>query len=213
LREDGAVAALPILCDTTDQAQVDALAEAVETQLGRIDVLVNCAADPSPIASEVERVDGAAVLRDLDTKVVGCLRCIRAVAPAMKRQGLGHIVNIGGLTGRSSNTLSGLRNVAISHLTKTLSDQLGPFGVTVNAVHPGIVRTPHLDELFATEAERQGSDPRAVEAEFVSQIPLRRVLQPADIAEAVAFLASSAAGGITGESLTVDGGYSRGVYL
>ena len=213
VRSQGAATSLPVVCDTTDQAQVDALAQAVLDTCGRIDVLVNCAANPSGVVGGIEQVDPEAVLRDLDTKVVGYLRCIKAVAPVMKRQGFGRVVNIGGLTGRASNTLSGLRNVAVSHLTKTLSDELGPFGVTVNAVHPGIVRTPHLQDLFAAEAQRDGRTAGEVEAEFVAQIPLRRVLDPGDVADAVAFLISPAAAAITGESMTVDGGYSRGVYL
>lgn len=213
VEREGSGGCRAVVADTTDQIQVDALAEAVLMRHGRIDVLVNCAANPSGVAGALEQVDAAALLADLDTKVVGYLRCAKAVAPAMKQQGSGRIVNIGGLTGRSSNTLSGLRNAAISHLTKTLSDQLGPFGVTVNAVHPGIVRTPHLDELFATEADRDGRTSAEVEGEFVAQIPMRRVLDPSDIAEAVTFFVSPAAAAITGESLAVDGGYSRGIYL
>jgi len=130
----------------------------------------------------------------------------------MKQRGRGRIVNIGGLTGRGSE-LSGLRNAAVSHLTKSLSDELGPFGITVNAIHPGIVRTPHLDELFASEARERGSSAERIEAEFVAQIPVRRVLEPAEIGRTVAFLLSDDAEGITGESIAVDGGYSRGVYL
>jgi NAD(P)-dependent dehydrogenase (short-subunit alcohol dehydrogenase family) len=106
-----------------------------------------------------------------------------------------------------------MRNVAISHLTKTLADELGPHGITVNAIHPGIVRTPHLDELFEIEAEKRSVVMEEVEASFVGRIPIRRILAPAEIGMAVAFLASDAAAGITGESIAVDGGYSRGVYL
>ncbi|QUD90298.1 SDR family NAD(P)-dependent oxidoreductase [Phenylobacterium montanum] len=209
----GEATCLALPADVTDQGQVDGLVGETLARFARIDVLVNCAANPSGVTGPVEQIDAEAVLQDLNTKVVGYLRCAKAVAPAMKRQGAGRIVNIGGLTGRSSETLSGLRNVAVSHLTKTLSDQLGPFGITVNAVHPGIVRTPHLDELFQEQADAAGRSPGEIEAEFVARIPLRRVLDPADIASAVAFLISPAAAAITGESLTVDGGFSRGVYL
>ena len=213
LEVEGGAGALGVECDTTDQGQVDALAQTVLSRFGRIDVLVNCAANPSGAGGPIEDLDANAVLQDLNTKVVGYLRCAKAIAPAMKRQRSGRIVNIGGLTGRSSDTLGGLRNVAVSHLTKTLSDQLGPYGITVNAVHPGIVRTPHLDELFEAEAAREKRSPDDVEADFVSQIPLRRVLMPSEIADVVAFLIAPAASSITGESLAVDGGYSRGVYL
>jgi len=209
----GAAACLPLCADVTDQAQVDALVGETLTRFGRVDVLINCAANPSGVAGPVEQIDAEALLQDLNTKVVGYLRCAKAVAATMKQQRSGRIVNIGGLTGRSSETLSGLRNVAVSHLTKTLSDQLGPFGITVNAVHPGIVRTPHLDELFQDQADTAGRTPGEIEADFVARIPLRRVLEPTDIAEAVAFLIGPAASAITGESLTVDGGFSRGVYL
>jgi NAD(P)-dependent dehydrogenase (short-subunit alcohol dehydrogenase family) len=188
------------------------VAEVVE-RFGRIDGLVNGAANPTPIAGRIEDIDLTPLLGDLDTKVVGYLRCAKAVAPVMKRQKSGSIVNIGGLTGRSSATLSGLRNAAVSHFTKTLADELGPYGVRVNAVHPGIVETPHLRELFQSEAEARHCTPAEVEADFVSQIPLRRVIQPQEIGRVIALLLSTSPVPITGESIAVDAGYSRGIYL
>jgi NAD(P)-dependent dehydrogenase (short-subunit alcohol dehydrogenase family) len=202
-----------ISADTTDQTQVDSLMSNVLGRCGRIDILINCAANPSGTAAAIEDVNTDVLLDDLNTKVVGYVRCVKAVAPSMKRQKYGRIVNIGGLTGRSSEMLSGLRNAAVSHLTKKLSDELGPFGITVNAVHPGIVRTPHLDELFDDEAAKQGLQSNEVEADFVARIPIRRVLDPAEIGSLVAFLTSDDAAGITGESIAIDGGISRGVYL
>lgn len=212
--EDGAGhKVVAVSADTREQEQVDALMESVLDRFGRIDALVNCAANPSGIAGAIEAVQSERLLDDLNTKVVGYVRCARAAVPAMKAQRYGRIVNIGGLTGRGSESLSGLRNVAISHLTKTLADELGPFGITVNAIHPGIVRTPHLDELFEAEADKRRIGVDEVEAGFVERIPIRRVLTPAEIGVVVAFLVSSAGAGITGESITVDGGYSRGIYL
>jgi NAD(P)-dependent dehydrogenase (short-subunit alcohol dehydrogenase family) len=176
-------------------------------------VLVNAAASSAPIGGAIEGVDVAALIGDLDVKVGGYLRMIQAVAPAMKAAGAGRIINIGGLTGRSSDTLSGLRNAAVAHLTKVLSDQLAPFGITVNAVHPGLVRTPHLAELFQKTAAHGGSTPGDVEVHFVAAVPVGRLLEPIEIGRAVAFLAGPDAAAITGESLSVDGGYSRGIYL
>ena len=109
--------------------------------------------------------------------------------------------------------LSGLRNVAIVHLTKTLSDQLGPHGITVNVIHPGVVDTPHIHELYAREAKLQGLSPAEVEANYCKVTPIRRTLQPAEIADAVLFLASERAAAITGESLGVDGGITRGIFM
>ncbi|MDO7835530.1 SDR family oxidoreductase [Sphingobium sp. HBC34] len=200
-------------CDVRQSSSVKAMTLAVLDRLGRIDLLVNAAASSNPIGGAIETVDVGLVIGDLDTKVGGYLRCIQAVAPVMKRQGAGRIINIGGLTGRSSDTLSGLRNAAVTHLTKVLSDQLGPFGITVNAVHPGITRTPHLDELFADMAAEKGVASADIEHDFISEIPTRRLCLPEEIGHAIAFLAGPQGGSINGQSITVDGGYSRGVYL
>jgi NAD(P)-dependent dehydrogenase (short-subunit alcohol dehydrogenase family) len=131
----------------------------------------------------------------------------------MRARGFGRIVNIGGLTGRSSHAISGLRNVAVVHLTKSLSDQLGPDGITVNTIHPGVVETEHIHELYEREARKQGTTAAAVEQGFVDRTPIRRVLTTAEIADLVAFLCSPRAGGITGESVGIDGGLTRGIFL
>ncbi|WP_044562931.1 SDR family oxidoreductase [Azospirillum sp. B4] len=205
---------LPIPSDTTDQARVDSMVTAAIDAFGRIDILVNCAANPSsPAHGEIRHLDDGALLGDLDTKVVGYARCAKAVAPHMVRRRWGRIINIGGLTGRSSNLLSGMRNVAVCHLTKTLSDQLGPEGVTVNALHPGVTQTEHIVELFETEAAKRGVTPAEIEAEFSAATPIRRVILAEEVGYAVAFLASPLAAAITGESLAVDGGITRGIYL
>jgi NAD(P)-dependent dehydrogenase (short-subunit alcohol dehydrogenase family) len=131
----------------------------------------------------------------------------------MRRLRYGRIINIGGLTGRGSKQLSGMRNVAIVHMTKTLSDQLGPDGITVNTIHPGVVETPHIHELYEKEAKKQGLTAAEVEANYVKVTPIRRVLQPEEMGWIIAFLASPRSGSITGESLGCDGGLTRGIFL
>jgi NAD(P)-dependent dehydrogenase (short-subunit alcohol dehydrogenase family) len=212
-KQTGAVV-IGIPADTTEQTQVDALVDAVQAKYSRVDILINCAASPSGLVrNQIEELDAAALLRDLNTKVVGYARCCKAVAPMMKQRRWGRIVNIGGLTGRSSNTLSGMRNAALCHMTKTLSDQLGPDGITVNTVHPGVIRTPHLQELFESEANKHGTSAAQIEAQFISETPVRRILSAGEIAAAVTFLASGQAASITGESIAIDGGITRGIYL
>ena len=206
------VSAIP--SDTTDQSRVDHLVEQVEADFGRIDILINCAANPTGLVrNEIRQFEDTALMRDLDTKVVGYARCAKAVVPAMARRKWGRIVNIGGLTGRGSNILSGMRNAAVCHLTKTLSDQLGPEGITVNALHPGVTQTEHILELFESEATKRGVTPAAIEAEFSASTPIRRIVLAEEVGHAVAFLASPLAGAITGESLAVDGGITRGIFL
>jgi NAD(P)-dependent dehydrogenase (short-subunit alcohol dehydrogenase family) len=214
IRATGGGEVFPIAADVTDTEAVRRMVERVAERFGRIDILLNGAAHPGGLVrSDIESADPEGMLRDIDIKVVGYMRCAKAVVPHMKRNGFGRIINIGGLTGRGSKQLSGLRNVAICHMTKTLSDQLGPHGITVNVIHPGVVETPHIRELYAKEATLQSTTPERIEAGYVQATPIRRVLQTADVAWPVLFLASPLTGAITGESIGVDGGITRGIFL
>jgi NAD(P)-dependent dehydrogenase (short-subunit alcohol dehydrogenase family) len=204
---------IPVAADTTDTASVEALADAA-ADVGRVSILVNGAAAPAGLVrNDIAAADPEALLTDLNTKVVGYFRCIKAVAPFMREHRYGRIVNIGGLTGRSSHALSGMRNLAIVHMTKVLSDQLGPDGITINTLHPGVVETEHIHDLYAKNAAAEGITPAQVEQNFIARTPIRRVLSADEIADAVCFFAGPTAGGITGESLGIDGGLSRGIFL
>lgn len=205
---------LAVPADVSDTEQVNTMMRQVAEHFGRIDILVNGAAHPGGLVrSEIEHADPEGLLEDINIKVVGYMRCAKAASAYMKQQGFGRIINIGGLTGRGSKQLSGMRNVAVCHMTKTLSDQLGPHGITVNVIHPGVVETPHIHELYAKEAKLQGLTPQEVEANYAKVTPIRRVLQPNEIADVVLFLASERAGAITGESIGVDGGITRGIFI
>ncbi|RNI22941.1 SDR family NAD(P)-dependent oxidoreductase [Flexivirga caeni] len=207
----GTVVAVP--ADTTDTVSVDELA-ARAAGLGPLAILVNAAAAPAGLVrNDVASADPEALLADLNTKVVGYFRCIKAVAPVMRQHHYGRIVNIGGLTGRASHALSGMRNVAVVRMTKVLSDQLGPDGITVNTVHPGVIETEHIHELYAKNAAAEGITPEQVEQNFINRTPIRRILSADEVADTVCWLASPASGGITGESLGIDGGLTRGIFL
>ncbi len=205
---------LPIPADVSDGASVVSAVETAADAFGRLDVLVNGAAHPGGLVrGGIDDADPEGLLQDIDIKVVGYFRLAKAVVPHMRANGYGRIINIGGLTGRGSKQLSGLRNVAITHMTKTLSDQLGPDGITVNVMHPGVVDTPHIRELYEREATRQGLTPSEVEANYIADTPIRRTLEPAEIADLALFLASPKSGAITGESIGIDGGITRGIFL
>ncbi|MEZ0053796.1 NAD(P)-dependent dehydrogenase (short-subunit alcohol dehydrogenase family) [Mycobacterium sp. MAA66] len=213
LMADTGAKVIPVVADTTDTTSVEALARAA-AEVGTLSILVNGAAAPAGLVrNDIAQADPDALLADLNTKVVGYFRCIKAVAPYMRENRYGRIVNIGGLTGRSSHALSGMRNLAIVHMTKVLSDQLGPDGITVNTVHPGVVETEHIRELYAKNAAAEGITPEQVEQNFVNRTPIRRVLTAAEVAETIAFFAGPTAAGITGESLGIDGGLTRGIFL
>jgi NAD(P)-dependent dehydrogenase (short-subunit alcohol dehydrogenase family) len=183
---------IPIVADTTKWESVTRLVDTVVGELGRVDVLVNNAATPGGLVSgPLAEADEAALLEDINTKVLGYLRCAKAAAPHMQRRGWGRIINIGGLSGRRSGNISGLRNAAIVHLTKTLSDQLGQHGITVNLVHPGATRTERTDA--ATEKRATGN-------------AIRRIVDAQEIAQDVTFLASTKAANVTGIAIDASGG-------
>ncbi|SBS37322.1 Short-chain reductase protein NovJ [Marinomonas spartinae] len=205
---------LPVACDTTDMDSVENMVAVAAKEFGRVDILVNGAAAPSGVVrNSIEFANDHELLGDLDTKVIGYFRCAKAVTPYMKKQGFGRIINIGGLTGRSSKVMSGMRNLAIVHMTKNLSDQLGPHGITCNIIHPGVVDTPHIQELYEREGKIQNKTPQEVEQGYIDVTPIRRTLAPVEIAYLIAFLASPKAAAVTGESIGIDGGLTRGIFL
>ena len=182
----------PVVADTTKWDSVKRLVETTLAQLGRVDILVNNAATPGGLVSgPLAEADEAALLEDINTKVLGYLRCAKAVAPHMQQRGWGRIVNIGGLSGRRSGNISGLRNAAIVHMTKTLSDQLGPHGITVNLVHPGATRTERTDAATEKRAATNA---------------IRRIVDASEIAQVVTFLASTKAANVTGIAIDASGG-------
>ncbi|MGK8705765.1 SDR family NAD(P)-dependent oxidoreductase [Metapseudomonas otitidis] len=205
---------LPLFCDTNDMSAVADMVSETQRHFGRIDILVNGAAAPSGVVrNDIEHAGDDELLADLNTKVIGYFRCAKAVTPHMKAAGFGRIINIGGLTGRGSKVLSGMRNLAIAHMTKTLSDQLGPFGITVNLIHPGVVDTPHIQELYEREGLKQGKTPQQVEQGYIDATPIRRTLRPIEMGWLIGFLASPKAGAVTGESIGIDGGLTRGIFI
>lgn len=205
---------IAVAADVSNTEQVEAAVAQAAQHFGGIDILVNGAAHPGGLVrSEIQHASPEGLLEDINIKVVGYMRFAKAAAAHMRSGGYGRIINIGGLTGRGSKQLSGMRNVAIVHMTKTLSDQLGPDGITVNTIHPGVVETPHIHELYEKEARKQGLTAAEVEANYVKVTPIRRVLQTEEMGWIIAFLASPKSGSITGESLGCDGGLTRGIFL
>ncbi len=136
----------------------------------------------------------------------------QTVLPGMQAAGYGRIINI-----ISTSVKEPLDNLGVSNSTrwavagwaKTWANEVGRFGITVNNVLPGYTRTGRLKEIVEKRAAASGQSPEAVEEQFKGHTPLRRFAEPAEIAAAVAFLASPAAGYITGINLPVDGGRTR----
>ncbi len=200
---------LAIPADTTDDRSVRAMVEDVVEAWGGVDVLVNAAAQPSFSSGThplTELMDSE-VVSDFDTKVMGYLRCARAVAPQMTAQGWGRIVNISGLNARRTGSISGtIRNVAVAALTANLADELGPYGVGVAVVHPGLVETERTPALLAAQSAATGRTEEEVRAGLGALTSLGRIITASEVADVVVFLCSSRAVAVTGDPVTVAGG-------
>ncbi|SMC22619.1 Short-chain dehydrogenase [Andreprevotia lacus DSM 23236] len=186
---------LGISADTTSKQQVDALVARTVEAFGGVDILVNAAAQPGGIstATGVAEVVDADALLDLDVKVIGYLRTARAVAPFLVEQGWGRIINVGGLAiHKTGRPIATLRNVGVAAVTKNLADELGPKGVNVVAVHPGATRTERTDEAAAERAGKGNT--------------IGRIVDAAEVAAVIAFLASPLAVAINGDAIAVGGG-------
>lgn len=191
-----------VRCDVREPADLEAAVEAAEA-FGGVDVLVaNAGVMKKRPLLEITEADYAFVM---DVNVKGVLFAAQAAARRMVPRGRGAIVmlaSIAGLRGTGGYALYNASKGAVRLLTSSLADELGPSGVRVVSVCPGIIDT-HMnvvdDPLIGTEAGER----------YLDQIPLRRWGRVDEVAEAVVFLASDRASYLTGTSLTIDGGYLR----
>jgi NAD(P)-dependent dehydrogenase (short-subunit alcohol dehydrogenase family) len=202
--------------DVRDRDSVDrGVSTAARILGGRIDILVNNAAAPGGLAGgALADISDDDVLADLDTKVVGYLRCARAIAPFMAQSGWGRIVNIGGNSARmpGSSLSAGMRNAALVTMTKYLADQLGPAGITANVVHPGATWTERSEAMYAAQAERDSVSVEELKRRVGGRNSIGRIVDATEIASVVAFLASPRSSAITGEVISAGGGVGDAVY-
>lgn len=187
--------AVVVRADTTDDAAVRSAVDSAAASLGRLDVVVNAAA-PRALPGQtpgLAGLDDAGFLADVDTKALGYARVVRAAAPYLVDGG-GRVVNVSGMNARATGSISGsVRNIAVVAISKNLADDLGPQGVTVTCVHPGL-----------TVTERVADDPDFVEQ--AAQNASGRAVTADDVAAVVTFLASPVAFAANGAVVTLDGG-------
>ncbi|MFN4310417.1 MAG: SDR family NAD(P)-dependent oxidoreductase [Ferrovibrio sp.] len=196
---------LPLTADVSDAVQVAAAVRKTQARFGRIDALVNNAgiAVFKPIL-EVTLEDWQRVMA---VNLTGPFLMTQAVAPLMRDQGGGAIVNITSISGLRASTLRvayGTSKAGLAHLTKQQAAELGEYGIRVNAVAPGPVDTAMAKAVHTPE----------IRADYHDHIPLNRYGLESELANAVHFLCSEQAGYITGQVLCVDGGFdSTGIGL
>ena len=198
-----------IAVDTGDDASVRRMAATAQDLLGGVDILVNCAAKPAGQAPPLSlpEITTDAFWSDVNVKVMGYLRCAQAVAPGMVESGWGRIISVSGLAAFSTGSVIGsIRNVAVAAMTKNLADELGPRGVSVTAVHPGLTRTEATPAVVAARADAAGVDAAEIERRMASLNLTRALIDASQVATVITFLASPLSAAINGESIACGGG-------
>lgn len=189
---------LAIVCDIQDRMQVDSLISRTKNELGRLDILVNNAGLLLP--GTIEETTDDIIDSTLNINVKGILYAIRAATPIMKDQKYGRIVNVSSITGKNGDNSTvfvyGASKGAVISLTRSVARQLGPFGVTCNAIAPHAVMTEMMK--YWTDEKK---------AKAAASIPARRLGTVQDIAHLICFLASDDAAFINGETVNINGGY------
>lgn len=196
-----------LVADFSQPEQVKAAIDAHVAAIGAIEILINNTGGPAPgpaISTDSELFKAA-----FDLHLVSNHHIVQALVPGMKDKQYGRIINVISTSVKQpipglgvSNTIRG----AVASWSKTLAFELGPFGITVNNVLPGATATARLDAIFAGKAKKQNISVEQVIINEKLTIPLRRFAKPEEFAAAAAFLASPAAGYISGINLPVDGG-------
>lgn len=195
--------AVPVEVDVTDTGSVESALKTAADELGPVEIVVNNAG----FDDFMKFVDTTEEFWDriLEVNFKGALRVVKTAVPGMIDRGWGRVVNVGSDAGRVGSSLesvySGAKGGIIS-FTKTLAREVATKGITANTVCPGPTDTPALRKF----ADNSGQDAEKVIGGMTKAVPMRRLAEPDDIAAAVAFFASDAAGYVTGQTLSVSGG-------
>jgi NAD(P)-dependent dehydrogenase (short-subunit alcohol dehydrogenase family) len=194
--------------DLRDPASIEAAAKAVQEEFGRVDVLVNNSGVGGPSAPlwEIDPEEWEDTFR---VNVTGTFLVCRAFLPGMVERRSGSVVVIGSMTGKRplvNRTPYAASKTALIGLVRTLAFEVGPHGIRVNLVSPGPVEGKRIQWVLEQQAQARGITFEQARDDFTSGSPLKRLVPPGDVADAVAYLASPRSASITGDDINVSAG-------
>ena len=194
-------------CDVSDERQVSQLFEEVKANLGGLDVLINNAGIAGPTCG-VEEILGQEWRQTVDINLNGQFYCANQAVPLLKQSLNASIVCISSVAGRlgyAYRTPYAATKWAIIGLAKSLAIELGPSGIRVNALLPGIVEGPRIEKVIADRAQALGMAYDEMEQEYIKKVSLRRMVSAQDVANQALFLCSPAGMNISGQSISICG--------
>ena len=193
--------------DVADEADVDRLFADLGRSLGGLDVLINNAGIAGPTAP-VEEIDPADWRRCLEVDLTGQFLCARRAVPMLKAAGGGAIVNMSSAAGRlgyAFRTPYAAAKWGVIGLTQSLAKELGPHGISVNAILPGVVQGPRIERVIQARAEQLGLSYAEMERQYLDRVSLRRMVTAQEVAAMVVFLVSAPGRAVSGQALGVCG--------
>jgi 3-oxoacyl-[acyl-carrier protein] reductase len=208
----GAGEVYPVVCDLTIKEEIDQLIKTVLEKYGQIDILVtNCGGPPT---GQHDSIGETELELGYNLTFMSAIRLIQGVLPGMKERKFGRIILSTSISAKQpidNLLISNTYRAGLLGYAKTISRELGPFGITVNSVLPGFTRTERLDYLAADISQKTGQSKEEVFEGWINNIPVGRMGDPEELGSLIAYLASDRAGYINGTSTTVDGGQNAGL--
>jgi NAD(P)-dependent dehydrogenase (short-subunit alcohol dehydrogenase family) len=195
------------LCDVADATQVETLFKEVKAKLGGLDVLVNNAGIAGPTGN-IEDIAIAEWDKTLAVNINGQFYCAKYAVPLLKQTGSGAIINLSSVAGRFGFALRSPYSAskwAVVGFTKSLAMELGPEGIRVNAILPGVVEGDRIQRVINAKANAMGIGHDEMEMKMLENVSLRRMVSPQDVANMTLFLCTEAGKNISGQALSVCG--------
>ena len=213
IEEISDVKVVAISADLSSNKDINSLFKESKEGLGSIDILINNNGGPPP--STFDQLADEDWQKAFNDTMMSAIRLSKLVLPDMKKNQWGRIINISSISVKTPVNglfLSNSLRMGVHGWAKALSDEVAPFGITVNSVCPGTTKTERIEELLDSRSELTGKDKKELEEEMANKIPMLRIGEATDLSALITFLASEKASYMTGLAVQVDGGSARTFY-
>ena len=203
---------IAIAGDVSRADDVERITRATLERFGRIDILVTNAGGPP--SGKFESLTPEMWKQAVDLTLMSVINLTRAVIPGMKERKWGRVINVTSIAVKQpvdGLMLSNSLRSAVTGFARTLANEVAPLGITVNNILPGYTRTERVEQLSEATAKREGITAEAAVGKWEAEIPMKRLGEPREFAALAAFIASERASYITGTSISVDGGWIKGL--